>query len=105
LVQFVLNAYGVACNHAGESLAHTTVRVPAAASFHELFANDVNVGAVISFRIIYVFEFVGHHHISLILIITFVVPALGVNVNHKLFALSVQLDHQLVEYAVAVLGE
>ncbi len=104
MVPFVLNAYGVACNHAGESLAHTTVRVPAAASFHELFAN-VNVGAVISFRIIYVFEFVGHHHISLILIITFVVPAEGVNVNDKLFALFVQLDHQLVEYAVAVLGE
>ena len=53
-----------------------------------------------------VFEFVGHHHVSLILIITFVVVfAVGVNVNDKLFVLSVHHHQPLVEYATAVLAD
>jgi hypothetical protein len=58
---------------------------------------------VISLRIINVFELVVHHT-SDILMVIFVVPALGVNENDKLLELSVQLPHQFVEYATAVLG-
>lgn len=51
-VQFVLNAYAVACNHVqAQSLADVIVNEPATASFHELFAN-VNVGAVVSILIV-----------------------------------------------------
>lgn len=81
---------------------HVAISEPADHSFHELLLNTT-VGAVISFRIINVFEFVVHHT-SDILMITFVVPALGVNVNDRLFELSVQLHHPLVEYSTAVLG-
>jgi len=63
------------------------------------------VGAVVSFKIVNVFEFVGPHHVSEILMITFVVHALGVKVNERLFVLSVQVDPPLVEYATAVLGD
>jgi hypothetical protein len=70
-----------------------------------LFALSVVTGAVVSLRIVNVFEFVGPHHVSLILIITFVVPALGVNVNERLLLLSVHVDHPFVEYATAVLGD
>ena len=65
------------------------------------------VGAVVSVIITNVFEFVGHHQESLILIITFVVLfAAGVNADiDKPFALSVQLPPLFVEYATTVLGD
>ena len=59
---------------------------------------------MLSLRIIYVLEFVVHHQ-SDKRIITLVSHADGVNENHVLFALSVQLDHELVEYATAALGD
>jgi hypothetical protein len=64
-----------------------------------------HVGAVVSLRIVYVFEFVGPHQVSLILIITLVVHSLGVNVNERLVLFVVQLLHELVEYETNVLGD
>lgn len=102
VVPLVLNAYGVACNHAHPVSDHVANKEPADHSFHELLLNNT-VGAVMSFRIMNVFELVVHQ-MSDILMMTFVVPALGVNENDRLFELSVQVDHPLVEYATAVLG-
>lgn len=100
LVQFVLNAYGVECNHAHHASAPVALNEPADHSFHEPFVN-CNVGTVISFRIINVFELVVHHT-SDILMVTFVVPAIGVNVNDKLLELFIH-DHHVL-YSTAVLG-
>jgi len=70
------------------------------------FTLSVVTGANVSFLIIYVLLFVGHHHVSLILMITFVVAfADGVKENDKLLELSVRLAHELVEYDTAVLGD
>jgi len=65
----------------------------------------VIVGAVTSFLIIYVLLFVGHHHVSLILIITFVTHSAGVNHVLKLVPFATQLLPQLNENATAVLGD
>lgn len=103
-VQSVLNAYGVECNHAPPiSAGDVIANDPADHSGHELLAN-MYVGDVVSLRMINVFELVVHH-ISDILMITLVdVFAVGVNVNDRLFELSVHDDHPFVEYATAVLG-
>jgi len=54
------------------------------------------LGGVVSFLIIYVFEFIGHHHISLILIITLVVHSDGVNAGVDVFVHKLtQLHHVL----------
>lgn len=58
-----------------------------------------------SFIITYVLLFVGHHHASLILMITFVVHSAGVNQVDKLFALSIHVLHQFIENATAVFGD
>jgi len=55
--------------------------------------------------ITYVFELVGHHQVSLILMITFVVHSAGVNQNDSAFALSVHVLQLFVEYATAVFGD
>jgi len=65
----------------------------------------VIVGAVVSLIITYVFELVGHHHVSLILMITFVVHSTGVNQNDSAFALSVHVLHPFIEYPTAVFGD
>jgi hypothetical protein len=65
----------------------------------------VIVGGVLSFFIIYVLLFVGHHHVSLILIITFVTHSAGVNHVPKLVPFATQVLPQLNENATAVLGD
>jgi len=65
----------------------------------------VNVGGVVSFLITYVLLLVGHHHVSLILMITFVVHSTGVNHVDNAFALLLHVLHPFIEYPTAVLGD
>lgn len=48
---------------------------------------------------------VGHHHVSLILMITFVVHSAGVNHVDNAFALSTHVLQPFIENATAVLGD
>jgi len=65
----------------------------------------VIVGAVTSFFITYVLLLVGHHHVSLILMITFVVHSGGVNHVDNAFTLSTHVLHPFSENATTVLGD
>jgi hypothetical protein len=65
----------------------------------------VIIGAVISFLITYVLLLIGHHHVSLILMITFVTHSGGVNHVDNAFTLSNHVVHPFIEYATAVLGD
>ena len=65
----------------------------------------VGTGGVVSFLIVYVLLFVGHHHVSLILIITFVTHSAGVNHVDRLVQFATHVLPQFNENATAVLGD
>jgi hypothetical protein len=65
----------------------------------------VMTGGVTSFLIMYVLLFVGHHHVSLILITTFVVHSAGVNHVDRLVPFAIHVLPQFIENATAVLGD
>ena len=62
-------------------------------------SKKLGVGFVVSFKIVYVFHVIGHHHVSVTLTCTFVVHAAGVNVVHVLVHILIH-DHHVLNSTV-----